>query len=1763
MKKLCSIAVWLCLIGTSTAQIADYNQIDQIPFSDTWIYDTNGDGNLEFLKLETKYVSSDKYDHSLKTYSRTGTEISSYTLPFTFWIDDIQNNFIGLGNYVSDENIDLFFKEVYYSHSLYNTYLFTGNTDGTFTESIIKKPAYSTTAYDGIEREMPTITLDANADGRTDLYGYNDRTKQHYFMLQQQDGTFMRKTIHVLTDEDEIDDAIIAKGDAPTVAATPIRFSGVSLAKVIRKQLMKDGAQKAPQAAMAEIAWSEDITTIDLNMDGYPDLIDNKNGGALISIDEGVYYFGTFKGIPTARDLNGDGIPDYILFDSKTKTVTLQIYTGAGGFREQTLMQNMNISNVYCYDFDGDGDVDILLPFDYTESSQYAFLVFFQNNGDNTFTKKERSLPDKLYFKDCLDVDNDGVYEVIAAQWDTETRNHKLYRIKCNASSGWSVAKDAESFVDYVKWDYWGTTPTNSESVNWIAGDLDNSGKTNFYTIQHQLICHQEGGVMNCHQDLGTFNLHGTFDAVKTNNPPAQMAAPTFIADAAAQVLRIEWKPGSDDLTAVPDLTYALRIGTEPGKGDILYAYANADGSRRRLGPGNSGSALYRLMRTEAWEIGDYYIAVQAVDAHGRGGAWSNEVVYRHNQLSSQFNMAYTQTTTADTLSLTLKAPHKASHQYLWNFGEGGEMISEANGTWKVVYNTAGLKTISLQVKDGGGRTSSLTKKQLEVYAVKFEENKLGLDYQNNWQFFDADMNGKLDLVSGSDFSNPNYNIFGILEGNGQGKYTKVGRTYNSDLNPTYIHFIDFNMDGLPDFVGRTNKGNLFINGDDFDFEYNTEIFTALDSKGQNIFANNLSFWDNVNGKSIQWIDMNNDGYPDIVSSVYNSSSGVYLNSGDNKNFTRLNVPSQITYGTSLDINKDGFYDIIDRDSQNGKVSVYLNNGNSQFTKIQTPIVFYNQITDLPDLNNDGYPDFIKFDSDAKTLNCYLGDASYTYNSQPVEIKLPTDQWLNRGYSIYDVDNNGYPDIVFYIGILYFYPNMETCWQDIAATHPGNMQSIPDNERKGIYPFADLNGDGVPDAKSYDILSRIKNTAPQAPLNARATQTDEGILLSWDAAVDAETPITQMRYNISVKEKGKSGAGSFIISPMNGLKDAAVAIPDYSGYRKSTQMIVPVSRFQVGKTYQLQVQAIDLWNEHSPFSTVYEFTVESQVNIKMPQTACIGKSVNISYTGTETGVVTWNWDGGEATAAGTNSWNVMWNTAGVKNVQVTVAGKTATRPLKVRDDVDMTFSLPTTVLAKCEIPFTLPALFNDPTKKVYIRTSDNTQVVTAENMSGMNVIAPSDVNKITVKRRAGSLDAVVIFPKNATQWIELVYNDESCGELVYRQTTDVVGQNLTPQIALVTVDAGTGKTKINWTTPTDIDINIFNKIEIYKEMGSTNNFVKIDEVPLSAEMYIDQSSDPLVRKSRYRIALGTTFGGRSQMSEIHSNVHVMINKGLGNAINLIWTKYEGALIDSYNILRGTSPENMQIITTASGYENSFTDINAPEDAYYALSYSSSYSDKWISLEQQAVSPQYVKSATANTISGSSNMVTTNQSVAVTFAQSLFIQSIEKNIQLTPDQPVLHLYAEILPAMATYKRVNWKITKGADLASVSENGLLTYIGKGNNGTLSLQATTIDGSNLSVSEDILVAGFTNTGMIEIEQQQALQAVHIYPNPVRDRLRIQNLTQPTVIQIYDRTGVLRYSGQATEVLDIDVQHLSPGFYILRCMADKEVKNLKFIKE
>ena len=116
-----------------------------------------------------------------------------------------------------------------------------------------------------------------------------------------------------------------------------------------------------------------------MNRDGYMDLVGPRT--IFYNMGDNRFVASPQPGELTVKDLNGDGIPDYIYNDTEGKRVYTRTYLGGDRFEEQTLMKDLDVTNIHCYDFDKDGDVDILLTFDYLSSSTFSFLVFlFRGN---------------------------------------------------------------------------------------------------------------------------------------------------------------------------------------------------------------------------------------------------------------------------------------------------------------------------------------------------------------------------------------------------------------------------------------------------------------------------------------------------------------------------------------------------------------------------------------------------------------------------------------------------------------------------------------------------------------------------------------------------------------------------------------------------------------------------------------------------------------------------------------------------------------------------------------------------------------------------------------------------------------------------------------------------------------------------------------------------------------------------------------------------------------------------------------------------------------------------------------------------------------------------------------------------------------------------------------------------------------------------------------------------------------------------------------
>ncbi len=1596
--------------GQSIQTFAHLSQQDDGGYT---LYDIDGDGGMEGIGIYTPTGSFNDNENWL--FNTLGFR-KEYCGERDSWqlFYPLDYNKDGVTDWlVCDKGAQEKQDNSYYYPYLLNIYTQNG-------DSLASKHIHTT-------KHASPVFGDINSDGRADVL------LKDTILIQQVDGSFLPQVIKYLEPE-EVDSMLYEEHTSNGGFVSGTLQSLSQRYGMMVYELQEDKSQ---------------YTLMDLDKNGKMDYVNPTNGNILLNFGDNAFRKSNLGGrILDVKDLNGDAIPDLLLFDEAKETTSL-LYYEDGDLKTKVLATDLVVTRAWCYDFDRDGDADILLAFDYDTKNQHSFLIFYRNDGANTWRTKENSFANELTFIDCKDVDNDGLYEVVAHRSETvEYGNRKKTKgsyvvIRCTDAFKTNIDLSAISPLaqgifqddedDYRK--EW------SRYNDWALEDFDGDGRVE-YTFSMGYYYHS----------IQSNSYLLEFSPV-VNTAPQQMERPSIIFDGYNQTLQISWGNGVDTESSSVDLSYALRIGTAPGKSDLLYAHAKADGTRLNLREGNMQHEHQYTFDVSGLPVGtSIYIAVQAIDPNYRGGAWSEEVVYQHKTISAGFSLDRYNFTTADTVIVALKGEKQAGYIYDWDFGEGAILVADTLNYVYLSYHSIGDRDITLHVTDTVGNSATMTK-SVHVTGCKFEEFKFGKSPEK--LLLDFDQDGVIDGVG--------YNG-GFLENDGNGTFTAIGNMYNLNLSISGCEVVDYNKDGLPDVFGNANKGNVFVNVEEKMFEIETI---------SNLFSEYYAQYD---GQSLY--EFNNDGNPDMY-----TERGKLIAGLDNLQFETLNDlkvigdAQGVTDGVKVDINRDGYLDILAtrRDSHvTGELEWYnlvaINHGNWNFT-IQyldnaPELHFGNWALPTPnctygDMNNDGYIDLITHPT-TRTVKVYYGDKDLTFAEQKT-FYMPASYEAEKILWVYDMDNNGYLDIVAQLpGRNDGSRNQQTyiLWNNGSSFDAEKVCYGYSGPKYGISNF-DTNG--TPDFGGYLNRTNITNEAPQTPTNLRMYQTAEGVVLEWDAAQDKETPSVQMRYNIGVKKAGATGEGAYIVSPLNGGKDEAAIIPSYP-YLHSTRYVMPFSAFEVGKQYEFTVQAIDGWGE-TKTSEPCTFTVHEGGGILVSShEVCIGEEVTLTYSGTEIGTPIW--DAGTGTLEITNGLpTVKWHTSGVHTIVATVNGKRyeATVYVTPGDETSLAFTLPAMVLGGAPIKFTLPAAFADPSNEIWI---DGDAVI---------------------QRRGNTLDAVAYFPeKDGEYQITIHYMSKgACAqELTYTQTTQVVGNNITPIISIVGIDAGSGKTVVNWDVPENVftRTDLFDKIWVQKEQGRTNNFVTVAELPLTATKYIDMASDPTQRKARYRLVLSTHYGGESKPSEVHSNVHVMLNQGLHNSVNIIWTPYEGAVIDQYTILRGTSPDDLQVLTTASGYESSYTDksIVEGETYYYALSYSNTYETEWITI----ASGKRNKPARtyANTATGTSNVVASEESVTTVFPTSLTIRSLETEQKLTDGQDVLHLYPEILPANATIKRVAWSITQGSSLATINENGELSYIGNGESGTVTIEARTIDGSNLTATLNVVVEYVPQTVSVE---------------------------------------------------------------------------------
>lgn len=401
----------------------------------------------------------------------------------------------------------------------------------------------------------------------------------------------------------------------------------------------EEGDALAETDIPAVLGWVNSISWIDYDNDGDLDLVASgriANGlpyESRIHRNDGAGSFSLVDvGIAGARgplfwaDYDNDGDMDVLATGGSawrdSHPVTVLCRNDSGAFVDSGIvLPQVQGAHADWGDFDADGDLDLVLAG--TQDSGDGLIGLFRNTG-NGFTQIALSVG-TTYCRGVGwgDYDNDGDID-LAIAGPGGTYGVKLLENQNGMLTDSGLSVDARGLG----------------SLNW--GDYNNDGRLDMIAA-------------------GTDVLYGSSRHLYTNNldvlPNIPPSAPSGLQAAKdSGSIRFSWQPADDAQTPSAALSYNLRVGTAPGKQDVMPAMADpVTGFRRIVALGNVNTNLSWTLRN--MPPGVYYWSVQAIDAAYAGGAWApDEVIVTADDLTPPSTPAVTDEGLTTTSRTTLHA---------------------------------------------------------------------------------------------------------------------------------------------------------------------------------------------------------------------------------------------------------------------------------------------------------------------------------------------------------------------------------------------------------------------------------------------------------------------------------------------------------------------------------------------------------------------------------------------------------------------------------------------------------------------------------------------------------------------------------------------------------------------------------------------------------------------------------------------------------------------------------------------------------------------------------------------------------------------------------------------------------------------------------------------------------------------------------------------------------------------------------------------------
>lgn len=277
-----------------------------------------------------------------------------------------------------------------------------------------------------------------------------------------------------------------------------------------------------------------------------------------------------------------------------------------------------------------------------------------------------------------------------------------------------------------------------------------------------------------------------------------------------------------------------------------------------------------------------------------------------------------------------------------------------------------------------------------------------------------GDLNGDNNqdfIVTGTKTGENSPIVFEIYYNNGDGSFTKNTTSGIPGVKYGSVAIADLTNDGLPDIVVNGNLGSQYI----------TKVFRQnQDGTFSDLNAGLLGTY----FSAIKVFDANADGNPDILvtglSTNYRPETKLYINSGSGT-FTEKTTTLPGIYISSIDamdINDDGYPDLLISGTNYSRIptlTIYTNDGSGNFTIQENGFTgIYNGNSKFIDYNNDGLIDIFSIGRNANNENTVLlykknSNGTYTLdteNSAPIiAVYMSKGQWL-------DYDNDGDMDLL-------------------------------------------------------------------------------------------------------------------------------------------------------------------------------------------------------------------------------------------------------------------------------------------------------------------------------------------------------------------------------------------------------------------------------------------------------------------------------------------------------------------------------------------------------------------------------------------------------------------------------------------------------------------------------------------------------------------------------------------------------------------------------